>query len=158
MRLHLPGWTGGDAERIANRLCRVPGVENVQANALTGNVLIGFDHQTTSEQTLVAGLQGVWDELLAEQKHMQARRSMAPPRHPTIHPVESQSQPASSLLRIGVRGLLGHAVVDSLWFAAGFVGKSFGLPLAGLGPLHVLMDIAVWGIALRSGTRSSVPR
>jgi hypothetical protein len=40
--------------------------------------------------------------------------------------------------------------VDSLWFGAGFLGSAFGLPLAGLGPLHVLMDIAVWGMALGS--------
>ena len=58
-------------------------------------------------------------------------------------------------MRVGVRGLLGHAAVDSVWFAAGFLGETLGLPLAGLGPLHVLMDIAVWGMALASGTGRS---
>ena len=57
-----------------------------------------------------------------------------------------------------VRGLLGHGAVDSVWFAAGFLGESLGLPLAGLGPLHVLMDIAVWGMALASGTGPSHPQ
>jgi hypothetical protein len=64
--------------------------------------------------------------------------------------------PATSLwLRVGVRGLLGHALVDSLWFTAGFLGKALGLPLAGLGPLHVLMDVAVWGAALGSASGGS---
>src|SRR5581483_9429692 len=75
---------------------------------------------------------------------------------------ESRSDPPAnagrSLLRVGVRGLLGHAVVDSLWFGAGFLGSALGLPLAGLGPLHVLMDIAVWTMAFAGEQSVCHPR
>jgi hypothetical protein len=158
VRLHLPGWTGSDTDRIEDRVHRVQGVESVQANPLTGNALIFFDCRTTREVTVMVELQAAWDSWRAEQECMQPPRSKTPPRTDILPPVECPSQAASSWIRVGVRGLLGHAIVDSLWFAAGFVGNSFGLPLAGLGPLHILMDLAVWGIALSSGTRSSAPR
>jgi hypothetical protein len=134
VRLRLPGWTAGDAEPIEARLSRVAGVEDVQANPLTGNVLVRFECRSTSAETLLAKLQEAWDELFAADDS--ARNGRGPS--------------TSSLVRVGVRGLLGHAAVDSLWFAAGFLGEAVGLPLAGLGPLHVLLDIAVLGAALGS--------
>jgi copper chaperone CopZ len=123
IRVHLPGWTGCDGERIENCLRRVNGVASVQANALTGNVLVYFDPLTTEESKLLAELGKALEELPNGER---AADAGCPP------------------LRVVVRGLLGHAVVDSLWF----VGSSVGLPLAGLGRLHVLMDIAVWTMAL----------
>ena len=137
MRLHLPGWKDGDAEWIENRLRQINGVERVQANPLTGNALVHFDQRMTDKDTLLAKLVEILDELPNDEQ-------------PTSADGASVSQPANdgrSLLRVGVRGLLGHAVVDSLWFGAGFLGSAMGLPLAGLGPLHVLMDIAVWTMA-----------
>jgi hypothetical protein len=145
VRLHLPGWTASDVGQIEARLYRVQGVESVQANPRTGNVLIRFDRWTTGEQRLLAELQEAWDGLLG------APRLKSAARDGTRHPVEGRRPSTSSLIRVGVRGLLGHAAVDSLWFGAGFLGSAIGLPLAGLGPLHVLMDIAVWGMALGSG-------
>ncbi len=139
LRVHLPSWTAEKADQIETRLGQMKGVRSVEAGRLTGNVLVRFDPHTIGEKGLIEKLQETWEELLAQ-------------RRP-----DWDVAPASRiLLRVGVRGLLGHAVVDSLWFAAGFAGKSFGLPLAALGPLHVLMDIAVWGFALGQARASSV--
>ena len=145
MRLHLPGWTAGDGEQIEARLYRVKGIESVQGNPLTGNLLIRFDCRTTGEQELLAVFNKAFDGLRGAAKGKAAARDDVRP------PVTGGGALPSSVLRVGVRGLLGHAAVDSLWFAAGFLGKSVGLPLGGLGPLHLLMDVAVWGMALRSG-------
>ncbi len=137
LRLHLAGWTNGSAERIEDGFRRIDGVKSVQANPLTQNVLVHFDPLATDADTLLAKLDKAVDEVASDQPTNIGR----------------------SLLRVGVRGLLGHAVVDSLWFGAGFLGSAMGLPLAGLGPLHVLMDIAVWTMALTGEQdRASAPR
>ncbi len=142
VRLHLPGWKGEDREALENHLRRIRGVESVQANPRTGNVLIHFDRRVGDETALLSELREVWTSF-SEREAVAAPHSSLPTPH-------------SSILRVGIRGLLGHAVVDSLWFGAGFLGQSLGLPLAGLGPLHVLMDIAVWTMALQSGLRNPV--
>jgi hypothetical protein len=136
IRVHLLDWTGDDGERIEHRLGRLRGVESVEVNPLTGNALIRFDRQTTDEKALLMELDQTREGLAAEQRR------------------EAVTSP---LLRIGARGLLGHAVVDSFWFAAGFLGEALGLPLAALGPLHLLTDLAVWTVALgSSGPTASV--
>jgi hypothetical protein len=142
MRLHLPAWTRSDGERIANRLWRVNGIESIDANPLTGNVLIRFARNTTVEQRLLAAL----DETGAD--GVGAPREKSSTRDGTRQMEGGQEGSTSTLLRVSVHGLIGHAAVDSLWFAAGYLGKSIGLPLAALGPLHVLMEIVVWGMAL----------
>jgi hypothetical protein len=113
----------------------VPGVQTVRANSLTHNVLVHFDRHAVSPQAILAAL-----------------RSTVASRERQRPEAVSSSRPLSGvplLLRAGVRGLVGHAVVDALWFGAGFLGQSAGLPLAGaLGPVHVLLDVAVWGMAL----------
>jgi hypothetical protein len=43
MRLHVPGSAGAEPGRVEARLRQVPGVETVQANPMTGNVLIRYD-------------------------------------------------------------------------------------------------------------------
>jgi hypothetical protein len=137
MRLHLSGWTRGSAELIENRLGRINGVESVEANPLTRNILVHFDPLVMDADVLVAKINVVVVELPDDEGSVSADECCS-------------DQPANagrSLLRVGVRGLLGHAVVDSLWFGAGFLGSAMGLPLAGLGPLHVLMDVAVWTMA-----------
>ncbi len=54
LRVHLPGWGGQGKRNIETRLRQVEGVQNVQANALTGNVLIQFDPAVTNEQSILA--------------------------------------------------------------------------------------------------------
>lgn len=143
VRVHLPGWKGNDRERLESQLLRVEGVESVQPNPRTENVLIHFDRRMTEENRLLRELDEIWGSLA----HSERVASRTGPLH--LH---------TTAIRVGVRGLLGHAVVDSIWFGAGFLGKFIGLPLAWLGPLHVLMDIAVWTFALRTANQSSVPR
>jgi hypothetical protein len=138
MRLHLAGWTADERDKLEARLGRVNGVARVRANPLTQNVLLYFDRGATEEQELLAEVQRAWNAL----------RSCAPGT--TTGGAVCGERGPSLLLRIGLRGLLGHAAVDSLWFAAGFLGKAVGLPLAGLGPLHLLTDVVVWGAALGS--------
>jgi hypothetical protein len=133
LRIHLSDWSGDGRERIESRLLRMPGVQVAQVNPLTGNVLIHFSPVATGVPSILAALQ-----------------QLPGPEADGAGADQGRGPSASLWLRVGIRGLLGHAVVDSLWFGAGFLGQSVGLPLAGLGPLHVLLDIAVWGAALAS--------
>jgi hypothetical protein len=136
VRVSLPGWTGDRPEQVEARLRRLPGVEAVQANPLTCNVLIRFDPNRTGHEPLLSAL----------------RPEPDPPAR------QGRGLSASPWLRVGVRGVLGHAVVDSLWFGAGFLGRSLGLPLGALGPLHLLLDVLVWGAALASAEGGGAPR
>ena len=57
MRVHLTGWPPVGQCAVEARLRQVSGVHSVQANPLTGNVLIHFDPATTDERTLLAVVQ-----------------------------------------------------------------------------------------------------
>lgn len=140
MRLHLSGCNEDDAQRIESQLRRMDGVQSVQANPLTRNILVRFDHRSTEKNTLL--------EKLGEELRLYSAGEESAAFSPRA--------PRPSLLKVGVRGLLGHAIVDSLWFGAGFLGKTVGLPLMMLGPLHVLLDIGVWALAFQSGSRPPV--
>jgi hypothetical protein len=146
VRVHLPGRTGNGRGQVEGRLRQVRGVEAVEVNPLTGNVLIRFDPRSTGLPSLLAVLQ--------------PRPESGPPEAAVIAggvPPRADHGPglsASPLLRFGVRGFLGHAAVDAFWFGAGYLGRRLGLPLSGLGPLHVLLDVVVWGTALAAGSRS----
>jgi hypothetical protein len=54
VRVHLPGWSGQRPQLLEDRLRRVRGVRTVQANPLTGNVLIHFDPRATDFSALMA--------------------------------------------------------------------------------------------------------
>src|SRR5262245_43112802 len=121
VRLHFPCWPTSKVDQFEDRLSRVPGVQRVQANQLTGNFLIHFDPGIMGADQLLAEVQKEWDKL-------------RPAPTSLLIPGEVRGQPAegtttSRWIRVGVRGLLGHTVVDSLWFGAGFLGSAFGLPL-----------------------------
>jgi hypothetical protein len=138
IRLHLSSDMGDSVQRLKDRLSRIEGVESVQANALTGNVLIRFDKRAMDADALLAKL----NRVLVEPPNGKRLSSAVLPN--TDRPGRAGYSP----LRVVVRGILGHAVVDSLWFGAGFLGSAMGLPLSGLGPLHLLMDVVVWTMAL----------
>jgi cation-transporting ATPase I len=53
MRVHLPGWAEQDKRTIETRFRQVHGIYSVQANALTGNILIHFDSTVTNKQALL---------------------------------------------------------------------------------------------------------
>ena len=129
VRLHLPGWTAGDVEWVETRLCQVNGVESVQANPLTGNVLIRFDRRTTGEKTLLVELEEAWEGLLAAQQPAEMPRSKPPTRDgPATAGRRGEEPSTSSLIRVGVRGVLGHAAVDSVWFAGGISDRPSDCP------------------------------
>jgi hypothetical protein len=135
LRVHLPRWDGEQPERIEAQLLLTPGVDVVKANPLTGNVLIHFNNpRQTKTSAILASL----------------------PQSPRPESTDNDEAlalglPALPLVRAGVRGVLGHAVVDAAWFGASFLGRRFGLPLVTwLGPLHVLADLVVWGAAAAS--------
>src|SRR5205807_10187739 len=56
VRVHLAGWPRERRCAVEARLRQVPGVCSVQANPLTGNVLINFDTTATDEQAILAVL------------------------------------------------------------------------------------------------------
>ena len=54
IRVHLSHWSGNGQRRLEQHVRAVPGVRRVEANAITGNILIGFDPRTTNEHTLLS--------------------------------------------------------------------------------------------------------
>ena len=140
LRLHLPGWSGDEDGRqaIEAALRRLPGVRSVQTNPLTGNVLIHFDPERMTGQTLLAATGDL------------AQRLGAAPR-----PAEADGcgkgaageGKGKRLVRAGLRGVLGHALVDTVFYALVFA-EPFGLPLAGLGALHAGFDVLAWTATL----------
>jgi len=127
VRVHLAEWRGERPEAIEAGLRTLPGVKAVQANPLTGNVLIHFDSQITTADALVV-----------------AAGRLAP------KPAVARPSPGNNgvaVLRAGLRGLAGHALVDTVFYALAFT-QPFGLPLAGLGVLHLGLDLFAWTVAL----------
>jgi calcium-translocating P-type ATPase len=94
LRVHLPGWLGGGRLQIERHLHRLTGVQRVEANPITGNVLIGFDLKATDQNTLLAALGRAEEQSagLPEDK----------PLPPVIH---DGGQGSIRQARIAVRGL-----------------------------------------------------
>ena len=53
IRVHIPEWEGQGKRNIEEQIRQLPGVQRVQANTLTGNMLILFDPHVTDEHTLL---------------------------------------------------------------------------------------------------------
>jgi hypothetical protein len=141
LRVHLPGWSGPGREQLEQALALVPGVRSAQANPLTGNVLICFDPRQVPEGLLRVALDAAVRALRAAQGVEGAGEA------PGASPGGGGALGQGALLRAGLRGLLGHALVDALFYAVTF-SRPFGLPLAPLGALHLGLDVLVWGVAL----------
>jgi hypothetical protein len=58
----------------------------------------------------------------------------------------------TQFFKVGIRAILGHAVVDSFWFGAGFLGKSTGLPLVSR-PGAVARRLGPCGVGTGPGIR-----
>ncbi len=129
MRVHLPDWQGEPADRIEAWVRKRPGVEHVEANPLTGNVLVRFDPRRTTSDALLAALARLESKLSGRRRYADAQAFRA------------------KALRCGARGLVGHAVVDTLLYTLAFA-EPLGLPLATLAKLHLGLDVLVWGAAL----------
>jgi hypothetical protein len=131
LRLHLPGRGEDDPRRIESDLRRLEGVEDVQANPLTGNVLVRFDPRLTTDREVLATVEA-------------ASRALAPSPPPAVGGSDLNGR---VLLRAGMYGVLGHALVDAVFYTVVFA-EPFGLPLAGLGALHLGFDVLAWSAAL----------
>jgi calcium-translocating P-type ATPase len=94
IRIHLPHWQGNGQRSLERRVRALPGVRRVEANALTGNILIGFDPVATNEQTLLSVLNTAEQDTagLPEDK----------PLPPVVHDADNGSL---RVARITVRGL-----------------------------------------------------
>lgn len=53
VRMHISEWSGAGKRELETKLRRVEGVRSVQANAVTGNILIQYDPLITDEGNLV---------------------------------------------------------------------------------------------------------
>jgi hypothetical protein len=137
VRIALPGCRPADAGRVEADLRRLAGVRAVQINPLTGNALLRFDPRATSARALLAGAAAV-----ARQLHR--ARQAADRAGPAAG---AAGVTRGDLARAGLRGLLGHALVDTAFYAIAFA-EPFGLPLAGLGVLHLGFDVVAWTVAL----------
>ncbi|HEY3993321.1 MAG TPA: haloacid dehalogenase, partial [Ktedonobacteraceae bacterium] len=94
VRLHVPGWSGQGKRQIEAQLHQMQGIERVQANPATGNVLISFDPATLNERTIIHAVQTLDLEHLRDQ-----RAEPVPP------PVTREKQGKTVRARIAVRGL-----------------------------------------------------
>lgn len=122
MRVHVSGWKGQEKRRVETQLRGVMGIQRVQANTLTGNMLIYFDPAVTNEQAILAAV-GILDvDMTAE-----PAQELPPP------PVISERRGRTMRARIAVRGLdrdphLTKRVVDHL-------GRQPGVHRASVNPL-----------------------
>jgi hypothetical protein len=105
MRVHLAGWPREAHCVVEARLRQVRGVHSVQANALTGNVLIHFDRTATDEQTLLAVVQTL--------KPVSISRGEILPRSPDVPQHQRCSRPAagSNLRLAGDAHVAGHTPI-----------------------------------------------
>jgi calcium-translocating P-type ATPase len=94
IRVHLSHWSGNGQRRLEQHVRAVPGVRRVEANAITGNILIGFDPRTTDENTLLA--------VLGTAEQDRAELPEEKPLPPVMH--EGGNGPLRQA-RIAVRGL-----------------------------------------------------
>src|SRR5436309_4831142 len=93
LRVHVPGWEGQGKRSIETELRQIQGVQSVQANALTGNILVQFDPAVTNEQAILGTVSSL--EL------NRADEPDQPPPPPTVR----EKQGGTVRARIAVRGL-----------------------------------------------------
>ncbi|HEY4389323.1 MAG TPA: HAD-IC family P-type ATPase [Ktedonobacteraceae bacterium] len=92
-RVYLPTWSGQGKRRIEATLLQNPGVQRVQANRLTGNILLQFDPAIISQQRLLDAVNAL--ELNTAEE--EAEKELPPALY------EKQGQTVRT--RIAVRGL-----------------------------------------------------
>jgi cation-transporting P-type ATPase I len=56
VRVHLTGWDGDAADRVAGRLRRIAGVTGATVNAVTCNALVRYDPDATNVERIVAAI------------------------------------------------------------------------------------------------------
>lgn len=94
LRVHLPAWSGQGKRQLETRLRLAPGVRSVQANTLTGNILVQYDPAVTNEQAILQEVQAL------DLNTIDATEPEPPPP-----PVVREKQGKTVRARIAVRGL-----------------------------------------------------
>jgi len=126
--MHLAGWPREGHCAVEARLRQVPGVHGVQANPLTGNVLIHFDPAATDEQILLAVVQTLKPdstsqcaEILSSSPGVPRRqgRSRSAPGARLCLAGDPDVAGRASILRNGRPRLLGLEIVDLILKGAG---------------------------------------
>jgi copper chaperone CopZ len=166
MRVQLAGWPRGGHCAVEARLRQVPGVHSVQANPLTGNVLIHFDPTATDEQTLLAVVQTL-------EPDSTSRRGEILPTSPAVPRRDRRSSSApgarqrlvsgtdvagrASILQNRRPGLLSLDMVDLILKAAGvavsliLADSPLGLILNGAEVVRLFMEVIGRQSAQRDG-------
>ncbi len=94
VRIHVPQWSGQGKRSIETQLRQVQGVRSLQANELTGNILIQYDTTVTDEQTILAKVRSL-DLQVSDKLEDKAETP----------PVYSEEQGQTTRAHIAVRGL-----------------------------------------------------
>ncbi|MBE3558626.1 MAG: HAD-IC family P-type ATPase [Ktedonobacteraceae bacterium] len=95
IRIHVAGWSAQEKRGLERQLSQVPGISRVQANPLTGNILIHFDPAVTDEQAILQAIDTLDFSTLSEPE-----TGIVPPP-PAIH----EKHGGIIRARIAVRGL-----------------------------------------------------
>src|SRR4051812_48798398 len=96
IRVHMPSWSGQGRRALEAQLRQVQGIDRVEANTLTGNVLIHFDATATNEQDILERVQTL---------HLDTDTTGMPESETTPPPVIRERQAGFMRARIPVRGL-----------------------------------------------------
>jgi copper chaperone CopZ len=152
LRIHLPDWSGQDAERLERRLRQIDGVQSVRASSLTRNVLVRFDPTRTAQAQLLAVLDAVdftalerpdgerialvWDRWSSRRLPTPPALRLAPMPAP---PEESAGpdgmrfllalvgiMPSIPAVRTGLRSVLGPALTELLCHGTGLAAGALG--------------------------------
>lgn len=94
VRVHVPGWSGQGSRQIETHLQSIPGMQRVQANPATGNVLMLFDSAVLSEQDVLRAVQ-----------HLDLTQINEQPAAPAPPPAAREKQGKTMRARVAVRGL-----------------------------------------------------
>ncbi len=133
-RVHVPGLSAHDASAIETAIRRVPGVRAVEAQPLTGNVLVLYDRQVTNDDAILDAtrafersvphstggeLHGTGQDATPASSEEQQTSSTAYTRSPRSPRVISSGRGGAKRARIAVRGLdrdpdLARRVVEHL--------------------------------------------
>ena len=156
MRVHLAGWPREGPCAVETRLRQVPGVHTVQANPLTGNVLIHFDPTATDKQTLLAvvgtlkldsmSCRGDFLPIWPAVPHRQRRSRSAPGAR--LHLAgDPDVAGRASILRNERPRRLSLEMVDLILKAAGvalrliLADSPLGLVLSGVGAIRLFIEV-----------------
>jgi len=141
-RVHLPAWSGARPDTLESHLRRL-GFLEAQANPLTGNILVRFDSRKLPVDRLLFALSAfhaTW--CTADSAEQLPEASSAS--------VSRSASGKSVVARAFVGGTLGHAVVDTLFYTGTAAAVTVGWTWVGsLAAVHLVLDVLIWGIALR---------